>query len=384
MTEFEFYKSKELYREKYYQMPKVFFTNEKYIYLSNDAKIAYMLLKDRFDFSVQNEWVDSEDNIYFIFTVSQLMDLLNCREGKISKIKKELVEANLLRQKKGRVKSANGKIESTPNLLYLGKPEVTAEDVYRINESIANIPNPVIAKIAITEKARDTSDNSVIAKIANTEKVNDTNDNSVIAKIADNQYNSFTSYDTYNDTKDIDTPKQLTDVQLERQKLESISATIALTYFKKGTVDYIAKACSKVTEAYDLIDIIHKTKSRVEWKQREIAKEIGIELPMGIKISGERFNSDLDKTVKRFLNTERNNYDRGKKITEREKYFRTTMLTFWQACLQRQLLIAPYDESPLDENAQYDLVASKKRSKGDMNSFEFTFYTNNLQNVRKT
>ncbi|MGH2217637.1 replication initiator protein A, partial [Enterococcus faecalis] len=39
MENFQFYKSKEIYREKYYQMPKVFFTNEVYKSLSNDAKI---------------------------------------------------------------------------------------------------------------------------------------------------------------------------------------------------------------------------------------------------------------------------------------------------------------------------------------------------------
>ena len=69
MSEFKYYKSKEVYREKYYQMPKVFFTNEKYLNLSNDAKITYVLLKARFDYSVQNNWVDSEDNIYFIYTI---------------------------------------------------------------------------------------------------------------------------------------------------------------------------------------------------------------------------------------------------------------------------------------------------------------------------
>lgn len=148
MSKFQFYKPKEVYREKYYQMPKVFFTNEKYLNLSNDAKITYMLLKARFDYSVQNNWVDSEDNIYFIYTIEELMRLLNCREGKISKIKKELEVAGLLKQKKGRIKKANGKIETTPNLLYLGKPEVTSEDVFKINEEEQLIPNPVNAKIA--------------------------------------------------------------------------------------------------------------------------------------------------------------------------------------------------------------------------------------------
>ncbi|BDP79315.1 hypothetical protein EfmAA242_35430 (plasmid) [Enterococcus faecium] len=50
------------------------------------------------------------------------MKLLQCREGKVSKIKKELEKAGLLKQKRGRVNKRDGKIESMPNLLYLGKP----------------------------------------------------------------------------------------------------------------------------------------------------------------------------------------------------------------------------------------------------------------------
>ncbi|MBL3708394.1 replication protein RepA [Enterococcus faecium] len=184
MNDFNYYKSKEIYREKYYQMPKVFFTNEKYMDLSNDAKIAYMLLKDRFDYSVKNNWVDSDDNIFFIFTVEELMKLLQCREGKVSKIKKELEKAGLLKQKRGRVNKRDGKIESMPNLLYLGKPEVTNQDVFKIMEEEDNTDSTVIAKIANTAKPRKINDSTVIAKIANTAKPRKINDSTVIAKIA--------------------------------------------------------------------------------------------------------------------------------------------------------------------------------------------------------
>ncbi|OTN82271.1 replication initiator protein A [Enterococcus faecium] len=136
MSKFQFYKSKEVYREKY-------------LNLSNDAKITYMLLKDRFDYSVKNNWVDSDDNIFFIFTVEELMKLLQCREGKVSKIKKELEKAGLLKQKRGRINKCDGKIESMPNLLYLGKPEVTTQDVFKnIMEEEDNTDSTVIAKIA--------------------------------------------------------------------------------------------------------------------------------------------------------------------------------------------------------------------------------------------
>ncbi|MFM9785369.1 replication initiator protein A, partial [Streptomyces scabiei] len=42
-----FYNVNEVYTEKYYQLPQWLFTNEKYKDLSNNARIAYALLKDR-------------------------------------------------------------------------------------------------------------------------------------------------------------------------------------------------------------------------------------------------------------------------------------------------------------------------------------------------
>ena len=280
MENFQFYKSKEIYREKYYQMPKVFFTNEVYKSLSNDAKIAYMLLKDRFDNSVKNNWVDSEDNVYFIYTVAELMTLLNCREGKVSKIKKELEAVNLLKQKKGRVKKINGKIETTPNLLYLGKPNVTSEDVFKINEEQNNV-NPVIAKIASTEKVSDINENPVIAKIANTEKVNDINENPVIAKIADNLF-----YTSYLDTLDtLDTKKEVLQQQL---LLDQFSEVQENTFLSKDSLKFIAAFSDTIQEAHEQVGTIIRAKTKVE-------KEYNIVL------IGEDYQEEIDKCLRRVM-----------------------------------------------------------------------------------
>ncbi|NSP68969.1 replication initiator protein A [Enterococcus faecalis] len=280
MENFQFYKSKEIYREKYYQMPKVFFTNEVYKSLSNDAKIAYMLLKDRFDNSVKNNWVDSEDNVYFIYTVAELMTLLNCREGKVSKIKKELEAVNLLKQKKGRVKKINGKIETTPNLLYLGKPNVTSEDVFKINEEQNNV-NPVIAKIASTEKVSDINENPVIAKIANTEKVNDINENPVIAKIADNLF--YTSYLETLDT--LDTKKGVLQQQL---LLDQFSEVQENTFLSKDSLKFIAAFSDTIQEAHEQVGTIIRAKTKVE-------KEYNIVL------IGEDYQEEIDKCLRRVM-----------------------------------------------------------------------------------
>ncbi|MCU9795446.1 replication initiator protein A [Enterococcus faecalis] len=280
MNDFQFYKSKEIYREKYYQMPKVFFTNELYKSLSNDAKIAYMLLKDRFDSSVKNNWVDNEDNIYFIYTVAELMTLLNCREGKVSKIKKELEAVNLLKQKKGRVKKINGKIETTPNLLYLGKPIVTSEDVFKINEEQNNV-NPVIAKIANTEKVNDINENSVIAKIANTEKVNDINENSVIAKIADNLF-----YTSYLDTLDtLDTKKEDLQQQLLLDQFPEVQEN---TFLNKDSLKFIAAFSNTIQEAHEQVGTIIRAKTKAE-------KDYNVVL------IGEDYQEEIDKCLRRVM-----------------------------------------------------------------------------------
>lgn len=94
-----------------------------------------MVLRDRLEYSLQNNWIDDEDRMYFIFTNQELNDLFGWGNTKISKIKKELEEAGLLFQ----VKQAFDpkKMKNLPNRLYLADLEVTAKDVY-IKQDFAN------------------------------------------------------------------------------------------------------------------------------------------------------------------------------------------------------------------------------------------------------
>ncbi|MGV3125176.1 replication initiator protein A [Staphylococcus epidermidis] len=117
----------EQYKERFYQLPKVFFTNSTYKKLSNDAKIAYAILRDRLELSIMNDWVDEENAIYFIYTNENLMSILNLGKNKIVKIKKELENVNLLEQKRQGL--------NKPNKLYLMKPDVNINDIYKIQES---------------------------------------------------------------------------------------------------------------------------------------------------------------------------------------------------------------------------------------------------------
>ena len=90
---------KEIQKEKFYQLPKVFFTNPKYTKLSNDAKITWSILRDRLDLSIRNNWVDKNGDIFFIYTNEKLKSILNISSpNKLSKIKKELTQADLFNQ----------------------------------------------------------------------------------------------------------------------------------------------------------------------------------------------------------------------------------------------------------------------------------------------
>ena len=40
--------------------------------MSAESKLLYAILKDRFELSVKNNWIDADGNIYFIFTVEEL------------------------------------------------------------------------------------------------------------------------------------------------------------------------------------------------------------------------------------------------------------------------------------------------------------------------
>ena len=131
MQEFNFITAQETYRALYYQLPKVLFTSPLYKEMSNDSKIAYAMLQDRCEASIENNWIDEQNRIFFIFTRAELMDILGCKENKISKIKKELKDKNLLfEQKTPPKKLPNGTWHNSPNRLYLGKLEVSAEDVF--------------------------------------------------------------------------------------------------------------------------------------------------------------------------------------------------------------------------------------------------------------
>lgn len=105
--------------ERFFRVPKLLFESELYKKMSAESKLLYAILKDRFELSVKNNWIDADGNIYFIFTVEEIGEMLGYGKDKIIKLKKELKKYDLLEE----VRQGLNK----PNLIYLGSLKVENE-----------------------------------------------------------------------------------------------------------------------------------------------------------------------------------------------------------------------------------------------------------------
>ncbi|HCX9243930.1 TPA: replication initiator protein A [Staphylococcus aureus] len=204
----QYFTVQENYKERFYQIPKVFFTSENYKNLTNDMKIAYAILRDRLNLSIKNNWVDEDGNIYFVYSNEKLMEILNCKKEKLTKIKKGLENDGLLIQKRRGL--------NKPNILYLMKPIVTERDIYKI-EKEENDVEPYGEKEVRKSNTNDTENNDM----------NDLNDIKYKNEIS-NHSNQFTH--NFDDKEMLlqEFPEQLTNYLLkyDYRDLEIIKAVI--------------------------------------------------------------------------------------------------------------------------------------------------------------
>lgn len=75
-----------------------------------------------------NNWIDENSNVYLIFTIKDLCKLLNCGTQKVTKIKKELENFNLLEQE--------GIDLNKPNSIYILEPNTSGKT--NINKEFRN------------------------------------------------------------------------------------------------------------------------------------------------------------------------------------------------------------------------------------------------------
>lgn len=82
--------------QEFYQLPKDLIKNPKYKKLTANAKIAYAILRDRHSVSLKNRWVDEKNRVYFLFSDSELADILDMSIRSTNRYKLELQDYGLI------------------------------------------------------------------------------------------------------------------------------------------------------------------------------------------------------------------------------------------------------------------------------------------------
>ena len=348
-TNFNYYEADNVYGALFFQFPKVLMYGEQYKHLSSDAKLAYMVLKDRLEYSLRNNWVDEEGHVYFIFTNQELINLFNCSEHKVIKIKAELKSAGLLLQKQMGFNPKTKKNE--PNRLYLSKLDVKATDVYLRGE--------------YGQKEPETLDTSGTAKNAvpqeTVEKSPQTLDTSGTAKNAVNLYKDYKNnidtnrYDT--DTQKLDfSTANFSPAEIEAQNRDLVKhADEFLTdednglpvFLEPEAVQLLSFWCRTPQQMRRFIGIILNAKYAVEKEHKDLGVWILLDDPDLKKM--------MTKTLRRYFNALRSD---EKNIKNVENYLYGTMQNlfgvWWNQQAAREYAAKHPEEQNLGSERTWD------------------------------
>ncbi|WP_314000512.1 replication initiator protein A [Lactobacillus paragasseri] len=355
-TNFNYYEADNVYGALFFQFPKVLMYGEQYKHLSSDAKLAYMVLKDRLEYSLRNNWVDEKGHVYFIFTVKELQDLFNCATEKAVKIKKELQTANLLKQIQMGFNPKTKKNE--PNRLYLSKLDVKATDVYLRGEYGQKEPETLatsgISKIESPHDFVETLATSGISKIESPHDFVDDNPQTLatsgISKIESNLYKDYkNNIDT--NRYDIDTQKldfstaNFSPAELEAQNRDLVKhADEFLTdednglpvFLEPEAVQLLSFWCRTPQQMRRFIGIILNAKYAVEKEHKDLGVWILLDDPDLKKM--------MTKTLRRYFNALRSD---EKHIKNVENYLYGTMQNLFDVWWNQQ---AARDYAAKDQN----------------------------------
>ncbi|MGC2933196.1 replication initiator protein A [Enterococcus faecalis] len=271
------------YSELFWKFPQFLLKNEKYKSMKDSSKIAYMLFKDKISLALTNNWIDEDGMIYLIFQQKDLMEMLNCYQGKVKSTLDELEKYGLLEVVRGGFDAKAGK--NIANKYYLLQPELKKEDLYlSANTNTEPLDNSGYAEIARREKNAEPLDNSGYAEIACRKKNTEPLDNSGYAEIAQVKDNIYinNSLDTI-DTKD--TKKERLQQQL---LLEQFAEVQENTFLSKDSLKFIAAFSNTIQESHEMVGTIIRAKTKVE-------KEYNIVL------IGEEYQEEIDKCLRRVM-----------------------------------------------------------------------------------
>ena len=305
----------------FYQIPEIFFTriqhNENgyvkltssYTGLSSDAKLAYGALYNRCKLSISSfqkgnrDYVDENGAVFLIFTVSDLMLLLDKGKMKVTKIKKELQEHGLLRE----VRQGLNK----PNRLYLQLVDANLEIVehYSADGELLKRVN-AFGKV-LYEK--------VPQSIGNSESIKNGRPQNGLQNVheSDGINTEKSKIDTLYDTNRYEGESSLSDL--------SISEAFKMGQHGFLSPQLVQKLSLFGKDAKILENKIYQSKRQVEKNYNNLLADQ--------EIYGEVWLQDLERELDKLIFKIKTGEAEGKSIQNVPAYFYKMMIHFWKMAL---------------------------------------------------
>lgn len=334
-SNFKFYQPDDVYGTLFFQFPKVLIYGDKYNKLSSDAKIAYMLLKDKLEFSIKNEWIDEDNYIYFKYSNIALMQIFNYSEKTVIKIKKELESVDLLYQKRMGYNPKTKKNEA--NRLYLGELELSAEDVYKKEKRARDLATSGTVKSTVRSDTPQTLDTSGTVKSTVRSNTPQTLATSGTVKSTAYLYKDIldTSLDNIKDTQELDfSSSNFSEAQLKVQNQDLVKNS--KSFLKEGThelflseeaINLLQMWCNSPQQLRKMVGIILNAKNAV-CKENE-------ELGVFFVLEEEALQEKILNTLRRYFNAIR---AKENKITNYENYLFGSMKNMFAEYWNNQAL----------------------------------------------
>ena len=317
----------QLSTQTFYQIPEIFFTriqhNENgyikltssYTGLSSDAKLAYGALYNRCKLSISSfqkgnrDYVDENGAVFLIFTVSDLMLLLDKGKMKVTKIKKELQEHGLLRE----VRQGLNK----PNRLYLQLVDANLEIVEHYS-----IDGELLKRIDAFGKV-------LYEKECDIEKTPKPLGNSGSPQNGRPQ----NGLQNVHKTDGINTERSQTESSYDTNRYEGESSLSGLSIseaFKMGQHGFLSpQLVQKLSlfgkDAKILENKIYQSKRQVEKNYNNLLA--------GQEIYGEVWLQDLERELDKLIFKIKTGEAEGKSIQNVPAYFYKMMIRFWKMAL---------------------------------------------------
>ena len=355
---FNFIESEKAYATRFFQFPQVLIYGSQYRTLSDSAKLGYMILHDRLDYSLRNNWVDEDNRVYFIFTNQELTDLMGWSKKKVIRVKSELEDKGLLFQRTMHFNPKTGKNE--PNRLYLADLEVTATDVYIKRGSKQKAPQTLATSESVKmEPSRETVETLATSESVKMEPsrkfVDDTPQTLATSESVKRSHDLYKTNNLDTNRYNIDTQKldfstaQFSPAEIEQQNHDLVKhANDFLTdedsglpvFLEPEAVQLLSFWCRTPQQMRRFIGIILNAKYKVEKDHRDI----GVYIPL----DDEELKPLMTKTLRRYFNALRSN---EKHIKDVENYLYGTMQNLFGIWWNKQAAREYAAKHPEEQNA---------------------------------